>query len=173
MRVPFDFTITTSGAPTPSLSETGNLPNGLTFTDNGDGTADISGIAVAGTAGTYPLTISADNGIGDPVTQSFVLTVTTATSPPTITSPPTDTETVGVPFSFTVTTNGYPAAQAHQDRIAAIRGRLHRQRRRHGHDRRDCERLGRRQLSPDNHREEFGRHDDAGLHAHHHQGPGA
>ena len=108
MRVPFDFTITTSGAPTAALSEAGSLPNGLTFADNGDGTADISGIAVAGTAGTYPLTISADNGIGDAVTQSFVLTVTTATSPPVITSPPTDTETVGVPFSFTVTTNGYP-----------------------------------------------------------------
>ncbi|HXS64516.1 MAG TPA: putative Ig domain-containing protein, partial [Streptosporangiaceae bacterium] len=108
MRVPFDFTITTSGAPTASLSETGNLPTGLTFTDNGDGTADISGLAAAGTAGTYPLTISATNGIGDPATQAFVLTVTTATSAPTITIGPSDTETFGVPFSFIVTTTGYP-----------------------------------------------------------------
>ena len=108
MRVPFDFSVTTTGAPTASLSLTGNLPSGLTFTDNGDGTADISGIAAAGTAGTYPLTISANNGVGAPVAQPFVLTVTTATSPPVFTSDSSDTETFGVPFSFTVTTNGYP-----------------------------------------------------------------
>ncbi len=108
-RVPFDFTVTTTGAPTPTLTETGALPAGLTFTDNGDGTADISGIPAAGTAGSYPLTISASNGIGGPVTLPFVLTVTNATSPPAFTNDPVDTETFGVPFSFTITTTGFPA----------------------------------------------------------------
>ncbi len=108
-RVPFDFTVTTTGAPVPSLTETGKLPAGIIFTDKGDGTADFVGIPLAGTAGTYPVTITADNGIGDAVAQPFTLTVTTATSPPVITSDPVDTETFGVPFSFSVTTNGFPA----------------------------------------------------------------
>ena len=37
-----------------SISETGTLPTGLTFTDNGDGTATIAGTPAAGTGGTYP-----------------------------------------------------------------------------------------------------------------------
>ncbi|HUZ35804.1 MAG TPA: putative Ig domain-containing protein [Streptosporangiaceae bacterium] len=109
MRVAFDFTITTTGAPTPSLTESGTLPAGITFSDKGDGTADISGIAVAGTAGSYPVTITADNGIGTPATQPFTLTVTTATSAPSVTSDTSDTETFGAAFTFTVTTTGYPA----------------------------------------------------------------
>ena len=109
MRTPFDFTVTTTGSPTPSISESGTLPSGITFTDNGDGTADLAGEAAAGTAGAYPLSITASNGVGTPANQSFVLTVTTATSSPTITSASSDTETFGVPFSFTVTTDGYPA----------------------------------------------------------------
>ena len=32
---PFSFKVTTTGAPAPSLSETGSLPAGITFTDNG------------------------------------------------------------------------------------------------------------------------------------------
>jgi len=38
----------------------------------------FSGIAAAGTAGTYPITFQATNGVGAPVTQNFILTVTTA-----------------------------------------------------------------------------------------------
>ncbi len=109
MRVPLDFTVTTTGAPTPSLTESGALPPGVTFTEDGDGTADIAGIAAAGSAGSYPVTITATNGIGSPATQSFTLTVTTAASAPAITSDPADTETLGAPFTFTVTTTGYPA----------------------------------------------------------------
>lgn len=108
MRVPLSFTVTTSGAPVPSVSESGTLPTGATFTDNGDGTATLGGEAVAGTAGTYNLTITANNGVGSPATQSFTLTVTAATSAPVITSATSDTETYGVPFTFTVTTDGYP-----------------------------------------------------------------
>ena len=80
----------------------------MSFTDNGDGTATISGEAASGTSGTYPITISASNGVGPAATQSFTLTVSTATSAPAITSSATDTETFGVPFTFTVTTDGYP-----------------------------------------------------------------
>ena len=42
---PFSFTITTTGTPTPKLSETGTLPPKPTFANNHDGTATISGTA--------------------------------------------------------------------------------------------------------------------------------
>jgi streptogramin lyase len=109
MRVPFDFSITTTGSPAAVITQTGALPSGIALVDNGDGTANLSGIALAGTNGSYPITITADNGVGGPATQSFVLTVTTATATPAITSSNNDTETYGVPFSFTVATTGYPA----------------------------------------------------------------
>jgi Tol biopolymer transport system component len=108
MRTPFDFHVTTSGAPTASVSESGALPAGVTFVDNGDGTADLSGSAAAGTAGTYPITITASNGVGSPAGQPFVLTVTSAPSAPAITSGASDTETFGVAFSYLVTSTGYP-----------------------------------------------------------------
>ncbi len=109
MRSPFDFTVTTAGYPTAALAETGSLPAGVTFTDNGDGTADLAGPAAAGSAGSYPIRIIASNGFGSPASQSFVLTVTSAPSAPAITSDASDTETFGVAFSFTVDTTGYPA----------------------------------------------------------------
>jgi cyclophilin family peptidyl-prolyl cis-trans isomerase len=69
------FTINTTGGPTASISETGALPSGLTFVDNGNGTATISGTPAAGTAGSYPLTISASNNVGVAATQQFTLTI--------------------------------------------------------------------------------------------------
>ncbi|MFO0825021.1 MAG: hypothetical protein U0792_18185 [Gemmataceae bacterium] len=44
------ITVTASGSPTPTLSASG-LPNGLIFTDNGNGTGTISGTPVAGEGG--------------------------------------------------------------------------------------------------------------------------
>lgn len=69
------FTATAVGLPTPTLSETGALPNGLSFTDNGDGTATLSGTPAASSAGTYPLTIGASDGVLPNASQSFTLTV--------------------------------------------------------------------------------------------------
>ena len=43
------FTVTTKGFPTAALSESGTLPSGVTFTDNGNGTATLSGTPAAGT----------------------------------------------------------------------------------------------------------------------------
>ena len=70
------FTVTTTGSPTPALTESGSLPSPVTFKDNGNGTATISGTPATGTAGTYPITITANNGVGTAATQSFTLTVT-------------------------------------------------------------------------------------------------
>ena len=70
------FTVTTTGSPAPAITESGALPAGVTLTDNHNGTATLAGTAATCTAGTYPITITAANGVGANATQSFVLTVT-------------------------------------------------------------------------------------------------
>jgi hypothetical protein len=79
----------------------------VTFVDNATGTATLAGTPAAGTAGSYPITITAANGIGTNATQSFTLTVDQA---PAITSANSATFTAGTAGSFAVTTTGYPAA---------------------------------------------------------------
>ena len=101
----FSFTVTTTGSPAPALTETGALPSGLTFKDNGNGTATISGTPAAGTGGSFPLAIKATNATGS-VTQNFTLTNTQA---PTITSPATASFATGVAGTYTITTTGFPA----------------------------------------------------------------
>jgi hypothetical protein len=102
----FTFTVTATGEPAPALSETGALPAGLSFVDNGNGTATISGTPAAGSGGSYPLTITAANATGT-VAQSFTLSNSQA---PTITSPATATFTTTVAGSYDITTTGFPAA---------------------------------------------------------------
>ncbi len=97
------FTVTTTGYPTPSLSETGALPSGVTFADNHNGTGTLSGTPTAN--GVFSLSITASNGIGSNATQAFTLTVNQA---PAITSANNTTFTVGTAGSFTVSTTGYP-----------------------------------------------------------------
>jgi autotransporter-associated beta strand protein len=71
-----DFTVTTSGYPLPSLSVSGTLPDGVTFTDNGDGTATLGGTpAPVGAKGDYSLTITAANGVSPDADQDFTLRV--------------------------------------------------------------------------------------------------
>ncbi len=101
------FTVTTSGLPDAALSESGDLPAGVTFTDNGDGTATLTGTPAVGTQGSYPVTISASNGFSPDASQSFVLTVD---GPPAITSGDAATFTEGAVGSFTVTSTGTPDA---------------------------------------------------------------
>jgi hypothetical protein len=68
------FTVTATGSPTPSLSETGPLPTGVTFTDDGNGTATIAGTPTV--TGSFPITITAENGVTPNATQSFLVSVT-------------------------------------------------------------------------------------------------
>jgi hypothetical protein len=100
------FTVTTAGSPTPSLSKTGTLPSGVTFADNGNGTAALSGTPAAATGGSYPITITAHNGSGSDAVQNFTLTVNQHA---TITSAGSTSFTFGTPGTFTVTTTGKPA----------------------------------------------------------------
>ena len=105
--VPNSFTMTTTGYPTNSLTESGTLPSGMTFIDNGNDTATLSGTPTAGQSGTYVLDLTASNGAGTNATQTFNLVID---QPPAITSSPTTTFTTGTPGTFTITTTGYPTA---------------------------------------------------------------
>jgi hypothetical protein len=74
----FSFTVTTTGSPVPLLSEKGKLPKGLTFHDNKDGTASLSGTPDIKKTSVSHLTIKATFGKGtsrSTVTQPFTLTV--------------------------------------------------------------------------------------------------
>ncbi len=66
------FTLTATGNPVPTLSVSGTLPTGVTFTP---ATGVLAGTPAAGTAGTYPLTFTAANGNLPDATQPFTLTV--------------------------------------------------------------------------------------------------
>ena len=44
------FTVTTTGNPAPAITSSGALPAGVTFVDNGDGTATLAGTPAAGGA---------------------------------------------------------------------------------------------------------------------------
>jgi hypothetical protein len=101
------FTVSATGYPHPSFTETGAVPAGVTLTDNGDGTATLSGTPDTGTGGSYPIVITASNGVGPVAVQSFTLTVHQA---PAITSSDHTTFTVGTAGSFGVAANGVPNA---------------------------------------------------------------
>jgi large repetitive protein len=98
------FKVSTSGYPSPSLAESGALPSGVTFTDNHDGSATLAGTPAAGTAGAYPLTLTATNANGS-MTQSFALDVDQA---PVITSSTSASFTATTAGSFSVTATGLP-----------------------------------------------------------------
>jgi len=71
------FTVTTSGAPAPSLALAAGdtLPSGVQFLDNGNGMASLYGIVAPGSVGTYTLHITAHNVIGPDATQTLTIMV--------------------------------------------------------------------------------------------------
>jgi hypothetical protein len=98
------FIVTVTGKPTPKLSESGVLPDGIVFTDNGDGTASIFGTPTATSGGVYTLQITAEKNTPHETSQDFTLTVGQA---PAITSAAGTTFTTGSLGSFTVTATGF------------------------------------------------------------------
>ena len=70
---PGSFTVLTTGLPTPSLSESGSLPAGVTFTDNGNGTGTLQGTPAPAASGSFNLSFTAQNGLSPNAVQSFTL----------------------------------------------------------------------------------------------------
>jgi uncharacterized delta-60 repeat protein len=85
------FSVTTTGVPTGAsmaITESGALPAGVTFVNNNNGTATLAGTPNPGTGGSYPLIITANNGVTPNATQNFTLTVIAPTPTPTPTPTP-------------------------------------------------------------------------------------
>ena len=96
------FTVTATGEPTPSLTESGALPSGVTFNA---ATGVLGGTPAKGAGGVYNITFTASNGVGTATTQNFTLTVDEA---PAIASANSTNFAVGSPGTFTVTETGFP-----------------------------------------------------------------
>lgn len=99
---PGTFTVATSGYPDPSITS-GALPDGLTLTDNGDGTATLSGTPT-GTPGTTTTTLTATNALGTDTQQLDVV----VRAEPVITSAARASFDLGVAGSFTIRATGTP-----------------------------------------------------------------
>lgn len=97
------FMVTTGGFPAPSLAESGPLPSGVSFTDNGDGTATLAGTTIV--AGSYPITISAASSSGS-AQQSFTLNVAPDSQAITFTSTPPANAVVGQHYTVAATGGG-------------------------------------------------------------------
>lgn len=101
------FTVTTTGSPTAAITRTGTLPPGITFTDNGDGTATIAGTPSSAASGTFPLSMTAANGVNPNAVQTLTIVVNVA---PTVTTDPASaTVLLGETATFTASGSGYPA----------------------------------------------------------------
>jgi predicted alpha/beta superfamily hydrolase len=71
-----EFTVTTINSPIPTISYSGTLPVGVSFTDNKDGTATLFYTATGeDVVGVFPLTIRADNGTPPAAIQYFELRI--------------------------------------------------------------------------------------------------
>ncbi|MCO5306562.1 MAG: Ig-like domain repeat protein [Microthrixaceae bacterium] len=98
------FWVYAGGLPAPSLSVSGALPSGVTFTDQGNGSGTFAGTPPVGTSGDYPLVITATNDIGTD-TQDFTLTVAKATSSAAVASSQNPSRT-GDPVTLTASVWG-------------------------------------------------------------------
>ncbi len=105
--IAFSFPITTVyGYPSPRITTSSMLPEGVSLTDNDNGTASFSGTPGPAAGGMYPFTVSATNDVGAPVSKSGFFTVDQA---PQITSSSTDSIAAATAMApFTVTATGYP-----------------------------------------------------------------
>ena len=105
----FSYPVTTvSGYPVPTITTASTLPDGVTLTDNHNGTADLAGNPDPTAGGVYPITITATNGIGAPVNQSFVLTVYQAPAIATIETTTVTSRVAMTPVPITATGDRCP-----------------------------------------------------------------
>jgi hypothetical protein len=101
------FTVSTVGFPAPAVANSSTLPTGLTFHDNGNGSATLSGTPAPDSGGAYKLSLSAINSVGANGSQKFHLTIN---QPAAITSAAAATFRIGHASSFTIQTTGFPIA---------------------------------------------------------------
>lgn len=84
-----------------TFGESGSLPSGLTFTDNGDGTATIAG--TTSVPGSFPITVSVQDTDRNRISKTFTLVVQ---SLPLTISGTAPSGTQGVSYSYTFSATG-------------------------------------------------------------------
>jgi len=89
------FTVTTADLPTSRLTETGALPNGITFVDNGNGTGTLSGTPTSAAGSPFTISFTATNGVPPNAVQNFILTIYSPGGGPSATLVSEDTTTQG------------------------------------------------------------------------------
>jgi large repetitive protein len=94
------FTVLANALPTATITESGVLPSGVTFSSGA-----LTGTPAAGSGGSYPITFTASNGVAPDYSQSFDLTVD---QPAVITSAATATFETGITGAFDLSATGYP-----------------------------------------------------------------
>jgi len=75
VKAPNTFSVTATGTPAPTLTRSGTLPSGVTFSA---ATGALAGTPAGGTVGTYVVTFTAANGVAPNAAQTFTLTVVKA-----------------------------------------------------------------------------------------------
>ena len=105
--IPYNYAITTED---PDVGDAGAisaivLPSWLAFTDNGDGTASLSGTPTNSDLGSNNVTLSVSDLAGAAVEQNFVINVDNANDPPVITSNPVLNGTEDINYTYNITTS--------------------------------------------------------------------
>ncbi|HET6628231.1 MAG TPA: FG-GAP-like repeat-containing protein [Woeseiaceae bacterium] len=85
----YDITATDADSGATLTITAPTLPGWLTFTDNGDGTATLSGTPAAGDVGEHAVSLEVSDGT-DTAVQDFTITVEAASSEPPPSEPPPD-----------------------------------------------------------------------------------
>jgi hypothetical protein len=100
------FTVTATGNPAPTFTESGTLPAGVTFV-----APNLSGTATA--SGTFPITFTASNGVSPNASQSFTLTVNATSTAGTLIQLSTINEMAGNPYDLiNITGSNFSSATA-------------------------------------------------------------
>jgi large repetitive protein len=99
--VPVTLQISASALPAADITYTGQLPSGLTLSSAGT----LTGTPAAGTVGTYPITLTASNGVAPDYSSQLTLTIDQL---PVITSGASATFRVGSAGQFALTATGVP-----------------------------------------------------------------
>ncbi len=108
------------------------LPSWLTLTDNGDGTASLTGTPTNAEVGSHAVTLEVSDGITTD-TQSFTVTVANTNDAPTFTSTAVTAATEDAPYSYAITATDVDARDTLVDHRLDLAELAHpdRQRRRH------------------------------------------
>jgi hypothetical protein len=105
------FPVADTGSPSPTFSETGTLPHGLSLSPTGV----LSGTPSTSTVGSFPITITASNNLAPVRTQSFTVVVSPAVVPSAPRNVQASVPTGGGPTDAAVVVWSAPASAGTSD----------------------------------------------------------